>query len=397
MMKNDELLLTDVFRAYYDARKHKRNTLNQLRFEMNLEENLVELYRDILEGRYRVGRSVCFIVNKPVKREIFAADFRDRVVHHLLYNYLSPVFEPVFIDDSYACRKGLGTLKGIERLEHHIRSCTKNFTLPAYVLKLDIQGYFMSINRNSLYCIIERYLVRHASRFDASVSTKGGFNLQLVLYLTREVVFNDPTCGCLVRGSRSDWEGLPPSKSLFHSAAGCGLPIGNLTSQLFSNIYLNELDRFIKRTLGVKHYGRYVDDFFLVHPDKWFLLNAEEQIRAFLRDRLDLTLHPKKVYLQETTKGVAYLGAVVKPYRRYLVEKTRHRILQSLGDLNVHVGRNHPLSACQQQRLQAGVNSYIGFLKHFRTYHLRQSIIRQSKLASTWHNNSDTMKLATLQ
>ncbi|OPZ97480.1 MAG: Reverse transcriptase (RNA-dependent DNA polymerase) [Bacteroidetes bacterium ADurb.Bin416] len=396
-MKNDELLLTDVFRAYYDARKHKRNTLNQLRFEMNLEENLVELYRDILEGRYRVGRSVCFIVNKPVKREIFAADFRDRVVHHLLYNYLSPVFEPVFIDDSYACRKGLGTLKGIERLEHHIRSCTKNFTLPAYVLKLDIQGYFMSINRNSLYCIIERYLVRHASRFDASVSTKGGFNLQLVLYLTREVVFNDPTCGCLVRGSRSDWNGLPPSKSLFHSATGCGLPIGNLTSQLFSNIYLNELDRFIKRTLGVKHYGRYVDDFFLVHPDKWFLLNAEEQIRAFLRDRLDLTLHPKKVYLQETTKGVAYLGAVVKPYRRYMIEKTLRRILQSLRDLNALAGRNRPLSTYKQQRLQAGVNSYIGFLKHFRTYHLRRSILRQSKLASTWHNNSDTMKLATLQ
>src|SRR5574344_1894039 len=129
MMEKDALLLTDVFRAYYDARTHKRNTLNQLRFEMNLEGNLVELYRDILEGRYRVGRSVCFIVNKPVKREIFAADFRDRVVHHLLYNYLSPLFEPSFIDDSYACRKGFGTLKGIERIEHHIRSCTENFTL----------------------------------------------------------------------------------------------------------------------------------------------------------------------------------------------------------------------------------------------------------------------------
>lgn len=383
MKEKDAILLTDVFRAYYDARTHKRNTLNQLRFEMNLEGNLVNLYRDILEGRYRVGRSVCFIVNKPVKREIFAADFRDRVVHHLLYNYLAPVFEPSFIDDSYACRKGLGTLKGIERIEHHIRSCTENFTLPAYVLKLDIQGYFMSINRNTLYGIIERYLLRHASRLDASVSAKGGLNLQRVLYLTREVIFNDPTSDCLIRGCRSDWNGLPPSKSLFHSAAGCGLPIGNLTSQLFSNIYLNELDQFVKRTLGFKHYGRYVDDFFLVHPDKWLLLSAEKRIAVFLQETLGLTLHPKKVYLQESTKGVAYLGAMVKPYRRYLVEKTRHRILRSLGGLNAQAVRNRHLSARKQQRLQAGVNSYLGFLKHFRTYHMRQSILRQSEWIPT--------------
>jgi len=338
-MEKDDLLLTDVFRAYYDARAHKRNTLNQLRFEMNLEENLVELYREILEGRYRVGRSVCFIV------------------------------------DSYSCRKGYGTLKGIERLEHHIRSCTENFTKPAYVLKLDIQGYFMSMNRKLLYDMMERFLLRQASGLDATASTRSGFNLQRVLYLTREVIFNDPTCGCLVRGSRSDWDGLPVSKSLFHSAAGCGLPIGNLTSQLFSNIYLNELDRFVKRELGVKHYGRYVDDFFLVHPDKWFLLNAEEQIRAFLRDSLGLTLHPKKVYLQEVTKGVAYLGAMVKPYRRYMVEKTRRRICCSLRNLKAQAERDWPLSKREGRLLQASVNSYLGCLKHYRSYRLRRAMV----------------------
>jgi RNA-directed DNA polymerase len=375
MMENDDLLLTDVFRAYYDARAHKRNTLNQLHFEMNLEENLVELYREILEGRYRVGRSVCFIVDKPVKREIFAADFRDRVVHHLLYNYLSPLFERTFIDDSYSCRKGYGTLKGIERLEHHIRSCTENFTKPAYVLKLDIQGYFMSMNRQLLYDRMERFLLRQVSGLDATASTRNGYNLERVLYLTREVVFNDPTCGCLVRGNRSDWNGLPPSKSLFHSASGCGLPIGNLTSQLFSNIYLNELDRFVKRTLGVKHYGRYVDDFFLVHPDKWFLLNAEERIRAFLRDSLGLTLHPKKVYLQEVTKGVDYLGAVVKPYRRYMVEKTRRRICCSLRNLKAQAERDWPLSKREGRLLQASVSSYLGCLKQYRSYRLRRAIV----------------------
>ena len=369
MIDKDTTLLTAVFQAYYDARAHKRNSINQLRFEINLEENLVELYHEILEWRYKVGRSVCFIVNKPVQREIFAADFRDRVVHNLLYNSISPLFDPTFIDDSYACRKGYGTLKGIERLEHHIRSCTNNYTQSAYILKLDIQGYFMSMNRDILYGKVEHFLLKYDARHD--VSTKGIFNLKRILYLIREIVFNDPTKDCIIRGSRKDWEGLPMSKSLFHSAPQCGLPIGNLTSQLFSNIYLDELDQFVKRELGVRHYGRYVDDFFLVHSNKYFLLKAEEQIKVFLQDSLGLTLHPKKVYLQDATKGVVYLGAVVKPYRRYVVNKTRRRIFQSLSELNVKAGRSRPLSKTEAMKLQASVNSNLGYLNHFRLYRMK--------------------------
>ncbi|MDE5906371.1 MAG: hypothetical protein K2G66_01890 [Alistipes sp.] len=150
----NEKLLTDLFNAYYDARQNKRNTLSQLRFEMNLEDNLMELYHEIDERRYHVGRSICFMTNIPVKREIFAADFRDRVVHHLLCNYVSPLFERTFITDSYSCRKGMGTHFGIGRLEHHIRSCSNNYQWKSYLLKLDIQGYFMNINRELLFNII---------------------------------------------------------------------------------------------------------------------------------------------------------------------------------------------------------------------------------------------------
>lgn len=146
-----EQLLVDLFKAYYDARKHKRNTRNQLRFEMNLEENLVNLRDELYERTYKVGRSTCFIIEDPVKREIFAADFRDRVVHHLVYNYIMPIFERTFIADSYSCRKGKGTLYGVKRLEHHIRSCSKNYTTTVYALKMDIQGYFMNINRKRLF------------------------------------------------------------------------------------------------------------------------------------------------------------------------------------------------------------------------------------------------------
>ena len=139
-----EQLRNDLFRAYEDARKNKRNTIAQLEFEKDAEHNLIELYHELLDGSYVPGKSICFLTHFPVLREVFASQFRDRVVHHLLFNYIAPIFEKTFIYDSYSCRKEKGTLFGVERLEHHIRSCTNNYTHTAYILKLDIQGYFMS-------------------------------------------------------------------------------------------------------------------------------------------------------------------------------------------------------------------------------------------------------------
>ena len=307
-------LLTDVFQAYYDARENKRNTLSQLRFEMNLEENLMDLYHEIAERRYRVGRSICFMTNVPVKREIFAADFRDRVVHHLLCNYVGPLFERTFITDSYSCRKGMGTHFGIGRLEHHIRSCSNNYQWKCYLLKLDIQGYFMNINRQILFDIITQKLDRFANRkaYDGETWSQV-IDYDLVRYLSHEIVFNDPTENCEVRGTQRQWVGLPPSKSLFHTPDGCGLPIGNLTSQLFSNVYLSKLDDFVKRTLRVKHYGRYVADLFVVGTDRAKLLQLDPVIRTFLKAELGLMVHPVTLYLEEVTQGVNSLVPTHKP------------------------------------------------------------------------------------
>jgi len=138
-----EKLLEGLFVAYYAARSNKRNTINALKFEKHFEHNLFKLCEDIIERKYDPQPSICFIVNKPVKREIFAADFRDRVVHHYIYNHISPVFEKTFINDSYSCRKGKGTHYGIQRLDHFIRSCSHNYSKDCYILKLDIKGYFM--------------------------------------------------------------------------------------------------------------------------------------------------------------------------------------------------------------------------------------------------------------
>ncbi|MCI1784932.1 MAG: RNA-directed DNA polymerase [Bacteroidales bacterium] len=370
--------MTDLFRAYFDARKHKRNTFSQLNFELDFEKNLVELYHEIIENRYEIGRSMCFISNGKVKREVFAANFRDRVVHHLIYNYISPMFERSFIEDCYSCRVGYGTRKGIERLEHHMRSCTDNYRKPAYILKLDIQGYFMSINRSILYEKVEKGMIKYAGRKNKDgIAYCDTFNMDRALSLIEKIIFNDPITNCFIRGGKKDWEDIPLSKSLFHSAYCCGLPIGNLTSQLFSNIYLNDFDHYVKKDLGVKHYGRYVDDFFIIHPDKQILLYCMARIKIYLKQSLGLVLHPKKIYLQEVRKGVVFLGAVEKPYRKYITRNARHNIFETFGRISKYLsGVNRPLTKEEFCQIQSVVNSYFGYLSHYKTFHLKQKLIR---------------------
>ncbi len=151
-------ILRDLFKAYYGSRKNKRHTISQLKFEIEYEKRLIDLSKELSQESYSINRSICFISFKPLKREIFAADFRDRIIHHFVYNHINPIFERYFINDSYSCRKGKGTSYGVKRLNHFIRSCSDNYSKNCYVLKLDIKGYFMSIDKNILYKKIEEKL-----------------------------------------------------------------------------------------------------------------------------------------------------------------------------------------------------------------------------------------------
>ncbi len=361
-----EQLLVDLFNAYYDARKHKRNTRNQLRFEINLEENLVNLRDELIERTYKVGRSTCFIIEDPKKREIFAADFRDRVVHHLVYNYIMPIFERTFIADSYSCRKGKGTLYGIHRLAHHIRSCSQNYTYTCYVLKMDIQGYFMNINRARLLSMVCEELQGHAPRKSPNGERWAQvLDYGLIFFLLEEIILTDPTQNCIIKGQKSDWDGLPANKSLFRTPHNCGLPIGNLTSQLFSNIYLNRLDQFVKRTLGEKHYGRYVDDFYIASRNRARLEIHKETIREFLRQELGLVLHPLKTKIERTAYGISYLGIYVKPHRVYLDNKTLKRMVRKIRIV---------LRMTDGNQLLSSVNSYLGYMKHFKCGKIKERL-----------------------
>lgn len=382
-------LLTDLFKAYFEARKNKRNTRGQLAFEMDLEHNLIELYEEIRHRTYRPEPCICFVVHRPVKREVFASQFRDRVVHHLLCSYLAPLFDKRMIFDSYSCRKKKGTKAGIERIEHHIRSCTDNYRRKAYILKMDLKGYFMSIDKKLLYDIITDDLARFARKRDERMPDPG-----LTDFLLRSILFRDPTADCLMHGRPEEREGLPPSKSLFHSAPGTGLPIGDLTSQLFSNILLGRLDEYVKRTLGCRHYGRYVDDFYIVGRHRSRLLGLVPLLRMFLRNELRLELHPHKTELQPCTRGICFLGACVKPHRRYPSKRTVRLMRERLAEVE---GRckdaKTPPPPHELERMLSVANSYCGYLRQFRAHRLAERLFGKSPLKRFFRIEGDHRKM----
>ena len=373
-----EQLRNDLFKAYEDARKNKRNTNAQLDFEKDAEHNLIQLYEELRDQTYTPGKALCFLSTYPVLREVFASQFRDRVVHHLLFNYIAPIFERGFIYDSYSCRKGKGTKFGIERLDHHIRSCSNNYTKNVYVLKLDIQGYFMSINKKILYDIISRKLFKHweKNRVDCSTPSR---NPEFIDFLLRQIIFKDHTLDCVVRGNKEDWMLLPASKTLFNQPTGIGLPIGDLTSQLFSNIYLGEFDNFIKRELHIKHYGRYVDDFFVVHQSKAYLRSIIPTIKQYLAHNLQLTLHPKKIYLQPYTHGVPFLGAFVKPHRMYTCPRSVKAFNEKAQEIKKKCEKEE-LSQAELEQIRATLNSYCGYFGHQKSYKLIHKTLTMSSI-----------------
>lgn len=368
-------LLTDLFQAYFDARRNKRNTINALCFEMDYEKNLFQLCEDIQNRTYQLGPSICFIVNHPVKREIFASNFRDRVVHHLIYNYISSIFEKNFIKDSYSCRVGKGTSYGIKRAAHFIRSCSQNYNRDCYILKLDIKGYFMAMDHNLLYQLIAKKLknVKNAN-----------FDMDLIMYLIRKIIFHNPTKNCHVKTKKEGWIGLPRSKSLFYAKPGKGFPIGNLTSQLFGNIYLNEFDHFARKRLSCKYYGRYVDDIVIVHSNNEYLKSIIPVIKKYLKEKLDIMLHPNKIYLQYYKKGVQFLGTFIKPYCKYIGKRAKGNFF-----VKIYLSTTIP-----QEKFIAVANSYLGMMGHYNTFKLRKKMVGEISRVRVYYIDKDYKKIS---
>lgn len=346
--------LEDVFEAYYNCRRHKRGTLNALAFEIDYEEKLIQLWHEINNHSYRPGRSIAFVVTKPVKREVFAADFRDRVVHHLIIKKLNPFFEKIFSRASCSCRVGKGTHYAVEGVKHYLKKFAENGG--CYVLKMDIQAFFMSIDCRLLFQRLVLFIRRFYARSDRNLITE----------LVKKIVLARPQDCCIRKGASRNWHDLPHHKSLFFAARGFGMPIGNLTSQVFANFYLNLLDRFCEN-LPVG-YVRYVDDFVLFHQNPRFLSRIRQKTKIFLKKRVHLILHPFKFFLQHFSKGFDFIGVRFKGFQVYPGRRLRRSFLHKMHYFGTLAA---PLIEIKIKKMSFVFNSYFGFLKHTESYVLR--------------------------
>lgn len=322
-----------LVQAYFDCRKHKRNTASALLFEQDLERNLAALYDDLISGNYQPGKSICFVITRQKPREVWAADFRDRIVHHLFYNYVSPRFYASFIADSCACIPGRGTLYASKRLESKTRSATQNWSKSQYYLKCDLANFFVAIDKNILRSLLSKRITE-----------------PWWMNLCEKILFHDPRQNYEYRGSTDKLNRVPAHKQLTNQPSSKGLPIGNLSSQFFANVYLNELDQFVKHKLKAKYYVRYVDDFVLLNESAQWLNAALEAINQFLPAQLNAKLNPSKTILQPVERGVDFVGHVTKPWRRLTRKKSIKTAIYRIENE-------------QQQKLFETINSYFGLFR----------------------------------
>lgn len=340
--------------------------------EANLLDKLVNsrdaLAKPLAQGGWRPSRTYSFVVSRPKLREIHAAPFADRVVHHVLVERLARLYEPIFIHDSYANRLGKGTHAAVDRLQSFMRQASAEGSRPAFALQLDIANFFNSIHRPTLFRLLQHRLARavRANKLDSAEAAA-------LQDHCRALLSTDPTLGVRRRGSPKVFEQVPPPKRLGGQGPARGLPIGNLTSQFFANVYLNELDQFVKHQLKAHWYVRYVDDFVLLHPDSAQLLAWRSQIEAFLTGRLGLKLkimadpHP----LQQ---GTDFLGYVTRPFYRLARRRVVKRLQACLRTFErLHV-RAHVLNLPQaaRERLCAQLSSFSGHLRHANSHRLWQ-------------------------
>ncbi len=376
MTESFEHLLYQLHLSYLQARKNKRNTHNQLKFELHQETNLYHLAKAIYQREYTPKHCIAFVINKPVMREIFAADFSDRIIHHLIYRCIYPIIDRKLINDTYSCRVGKGTLYGINRAKGFIRSSSQDYNLDSYVLKVDIEAYFMNMQHGIIYDKVLKMLPPEKQSYL-------GISRHTLLYLLRKTIFNAVTRNCRIKGSKSDWGGLPPSKSLFHYPIYTGLPIGNLTSQVFGNVYLNDFDHYVKKTLKIKHYGRYVDDMLFVHQDKQYLKELIPQLQGQAA-LVGLRLHPNKIDLKSIEEGTLFLGHIIKPYRSYLSNRTKNNFYGAIQKINKVIAAETQFSWQQLCDIRATLNSYLGIMRHADTYNLRKAML--GKLIRRFHD-----------
>jgi RNA-directed DNA polymerase len=380
------------YRGYRQCRRRKRGTANAQRYEHRLLDHLVDTTRSLQDRSYAPSRSLCFVTRQPKAREIHAADFRDRVVHHVLVLRLEALFEPVFIHDLYSNRVGKGTHAAVARLAHFMRALNADGDRPGWFLQLDVRNFFNRIDQALLFGLINHRLGKAVRQ--GRISSAEARDLS---WLTRVILKQDFRAQTVYRCSAAELRRVPEHKRLTSAPPGKGLPIGNLTSQFFANVYLNELDQFIKHQLKCRYYLRYVDDLILLDPEPGRLRDWRQAIARFLDERLHLALkaepEPRPV-----TDGADFLGYIVRPdyrlVRRRVVGNLRLKLASFARDFVTATSLRLPPAA--RERLRAILASYLGHFAHADAWRLSQSLFappawlgrlfdwRQGRLVPRW-------------
>lgn len=335
----------NLFEAYKLAVKTKRYRPDVMEYMDRLEENLFELQNQLMWGQYEVGRYNIFYVYEPKKRLIMSLQFKDRVAQHAIYRQLNPLIEKQYIKDSYACRVGYGTHAAIDRLQYWLRE-TDRKKKKYYYLKLDIAKYFYRIDHS----VLKRILARKIR------------DKPLLDLLDKIIDCEDTNFGLPLGADIGD--------VAFDEMLGdVGLPIGNLTSQMFANLYLNEQDQYCKHTLKLHYYIRYMDDVIILHHDKRYLAEVQKQIADFLGNELNLQLN-KKTCIRPTSAGIEFVGFRVWSTHRKLRKKTAKKMKKRLR----YLFHGYANGEIDRETLDRSVASYRGILKHCDSYGLRKSL-----------------------
>lgn len=375
-------IMTGWTEAFEDCCRHKMTTLQCSLYRISAEDDLPSLAEEVESRTYTPSTSTCFVVSHPVLREIFAANFRDRIVQHWICLRLNPLFEERFQsmnNVSYNCRVGYGVLAAVERIRDEIVEVSQDYTTEAWVAKIDIRSCFNSIDKRILWKKLEWLIDNHYH----------GEDKEKLRWVTHVTLMHVPEADCVKRGRLELWKELNPKKSRFNLPPDVGMPIGNITSQLFCGFFLSFLDEFaialVRRFSG--RYIRFVDDMTLVANRKESLLEAIGLIRIFLRDELGLQLHPDKVYIQPATRGLPVVGSVIKPGRIYISNRTVHNMKKKIRQTERYcttiLSKGITVQRAQiLQTLIEGLNSYLGIVKHSASRNLKMKLF--SGLVSFW-------------
>ncbi len=322
---SDIISLENLCLAWEEFVVGKKKKMDVIRFGRNLMDNIVELHESLVKRTYCHGGYESFYITDPKKRHIHKASAQDRLLHHAIYRILYSFFDRTYIFNSYSCRDNKGTHRAINRFNQITIKVSKNNTRTCWVLKCDIKKFFASIDQKILIGILQEYIP------DENIT-----------WLLKNIIAS------------------------FHTdtQVGVGLPLGNLTSQLFSNIYMNRFDQWVKHTLKAKHYIRYADDFVFLSGDKNYLKNLISQIQLFLQTKLKLSLHPDKLFLKTTASGIDFLGWVHFSNHMVIRTKTKQRMFRNI----------------QKSISKESLESYFGLIKHGNSQKLRKNVIWENWL-----------------